>query len=351
MAVGNIQNMGNIAKEHLVGKNLEELQELSQHQGMPRFTAKQLARWLYTRRVSDIADMTDISKQHRAMLLEQYDVGYYAPCDAMKSVDGTVKYLFSVGATSGVETVYIPDKERATLCVSSQVGCKMNCYFCMTGKQGFTRNLTAHEIINQVVSVPESEKLTNLVFMGMGEPLDNVEALLQSIRILTEPWGMGWSPHRITVSTIGYKPGLRRFLDECGCHLAVSLHAPSPEQRAEVMPVEKSFPIRELLSLLREYDWTRQRRLSFEYIIFKGYNDSMAHADALVRLLGGLPCRVNLIRFHAIPGVDLYPAEASVMERFRDRLNSRGVTATIRASRGEDIYAACGMLSTSSKNS
>lgn len=351
MAVGNIQNMGNIAKEHLVGKNLEELQELSQHQGMPRFAAKQLARWLYTRRVSDIADMTDISKQHRAMLSEQYDVGYYAPCDAMKSVDGTVKYLFSVGATSGVETVYIPDKERATLCVSSQVGCKMNCYFCMTGKQGFTRNLTAHEIINQVVSVPESEKLTNLVFMGMGEPLDNVEALLQSIRILTEPWGMGWSPHRITVSTIGYKPGLRRFLDECGCHLAVSLHAPSPEQRAEVMPVEKSFPIRELLSLLREYDWTRQRRLSFEYIIFKGYNDSMAHADALVRLLGGLPCRVNLIRFHAIPGVDLYPAEASVMERFRDRLNSRGVTATIRASRGEDIYAACGMLSTSSKNS
>ncbi len=341
--------MENSVKEHLAGMSLDALQALVQQQGMPRFAAKQLARWLYIRRVRDIADMTDVSKLHRTALAEKYDVGYYAPCEAMQSVDGTVKYLFAAGTTHGVESVYIPDKERATLCVSSQVGCKMNCYFCMTGKQGFTRNLTAHEIINQVVSIPESEKLTNIVFMGMGEPLDNVDALLQSIRILTEPWGMGWSPHRITVSTIGYRPGLRRFLDECGCHLAVSLHAPSSEQRAEVMPVEKSFPIHDLLTLLREYDWTHQRRLSFEYIIFKGYNDSLAHADALVRLLSGLPCRVNLIRFHAIPGVELYPAEASVMERFRDRLNSRGVTATIRASRGEDIYAACGMLSTASK--
>lgn len=161
--------------------------------------------------------------------------------------------------------------------------------------------------------------------------------------------GYGVEPPSYYRVTIGYRPGLRRFLDECGCHLAVSLHAPSSEQRAEVMPVEKSFPIHDLLALLREYDWTHQRRLSFEYIIFKGYNDSLAHADALVRLLSGLPCRVNLIRFHAIPGVELYPAEASVMERFRDRLNSRGVTATIRASRGEDIYAACGMLSTASK--
>ena len=336
-------------KQHLVGKTLEELQLVADACGMPRFAAKQMAQWLYVRRVTEIDAMTNISKAHRARLAETYDVGYYPPKHAMQSVDGTAKYLYDVGATSGVEAVYIPDRERATLCVSSQVGCKMNCYFCMTGKQGFTRNLTAHEIINQIVSVPRSETLTNLVFMGMGEPLDNLEELLKALRILTEPWGMAWSPRRITVSTIGYKPSLRRFIEECNCHLALSLHAPYPEQRGEVMPVEKAFPITELLAMLREYDWSHQRRLSFEYIVFRDYNDSLRHADALVRLLSGLPCRINLIRFHAIPGVDLKTSDISVIEAFRDRLNEKGVTATIRASRGEDIFAACGMLSTAAK--
>lgn len=338
-------------KEYLVGKTIEELQEVTARCGMPRYAAKQLAQWLYVHRVSTIDEMTNISKAHRMRLSEAYDVGYYPPKHAMQSVDGTAKYLYDVGATSGVEAVYIPDRERATLCVSSQVGCKMNCYFCMTGKQGFTRNLTSHEIINQIVSVPRSDTLTNLVFMGMGEPLDNIEELLKALRILTEEWGMAWSPRRITVSTIGYRPALRRFIEESECHLALSLHAPYPEQRGEVMPVEKSFPIRELLSILREYDWSRQRRLSFEYIVFRDYNDSLQHADALVKLLGGLPCLVNLIRFHAIPGVDLKTSDMSRIEAFRDRLNERGVTATIRASRGEDIFAACGMLSTAAKKS
>ncbi|MBQ8564655.1 MAG: 23S rRNA (adenine(2503)-C(2))-methyltransferase RlmN [Bacteroidaceae bacterium] len=336
-------------KQHLVGKTLEELQAVAAACGMPRFAARQLAQWIYVRRVNSIDEMTNISKAHRILLAESYDVGYYQPKEAMKSVDGTVKYLYDVGVTCGVETVYIPDRQRATLCVSSQVGCKMNCYFCMTGKQGFTRNLTAHEIINQIVSVEDSDTLTNLVFMGMGEPLDNLDELLKALRILTEEWGMAWSPRRITVSTVGYRPGLRRFIEESECHLALSLHAPYPEQRAEVMPVEKSFPVKELLALFREYDWSRQRRLSFEYIVFRGYNDSLEHADALVKLLGGLPCRVNLIRFHAIPGVDLETSDMQRIEAFRDRLNERGVTATIRASRGEDIFAACGMLSTAEK--
>ena len=336
-------------KQHLVGKTLEELQAVAAACGMPRFAARQLAQWIYVRRVNSIDEMTNISKAHRKLLAESYDVGYYQPKEAMKSVDGTVKYLYDVGVTCGVETVYIPDRQRATLCVSSQVGCKMNCYFCMTGKQGFTRNLTAHEIINQIVSVEDSDTLTNLVFMGMGEPLDNLDELLKALRILTEEWGMAWSPRRITVSTVGYRPGLRRFIEESECHLALSLHAPYPEQRAEVMPVEKTFPVKELLALFREYDWSRQRRLSFEYIVFRGYNDSLEHADALVKLLGGLPCRVNLIRFHAIPGVDLETSDMQRIEAFRDRLNERGVTATIRASRGEDIFAACGMLSTAEK--
>lgn len=336
-------------KQHLVGKTLEELQEVATACGMPRFAAKQMAQWLYRHRVNDIEEMTNISKKHREVLAQSYDVGYYPPKHAMQSVDGTAKYLYDVGATSGVEAVYIPDKQRATLCVSSQVGCKMNCYFCMTGKQGFTRNLTSHEIINQIISVPQSDTLTNLVFMGMGEPLDNLDELLKALRILTEEWGMAWSPRRITVSTIGYRPGLQRFIEECDCHLALSLHAPYSEQRQEIMPVERAFPIRELFTLLRKYDWSHQRRLSFEYIVFHDYNDSMQHADALVKLLGGIPCLINLIRFHAIPGVDLKTSDMSRIEAFRDRLNARGVTATIRASRGEDIFAACGMLSTAKK--
>ncbi len=337
-------------KQHLVGKTLEELQAIAAECGMPRFAAQQIAQWLYRHRVNDIEDMTNISKKHRELLAERYDVGYYQPSHSMQSVDGTAKYLYDVGATSGVEAVYIPDKQRATLCVSSQVGCKMNCYFCMTGKQGFTRNLTSHEIINQIVSVPQSETLTNLVFMGMGEPLDNLDELLKVLRILTEDWGMAWSPRRITVSTIGYLPALQRFIEECDCHLAISLHAPYPEQRRSIMPVEKAFPIRDIFTLLRNYDWSHQRRLSFEYIVFHDYNDSMQHADALVKLLGGIPCLINLIRFHAIPGVDLETSDMARIEAFRDRLNARGVTATIRASRGEDIFAACGMLSTAKKD-
>lgn len=336
-------------KQFLAGKTLEELQAIAESYGMPHFTAKQIAQWLYIRRVTDIDAMTNISKVHRNCLKRDYEVGYYPPKQTVSSTDGTVKYLFDVGATSGIEAVYIPDKERATLCVSSQVGCKMNCRFCMTGKQGFTRNLTAHEIVNQIVSIPQSESLTNLVFMGMGEPLDNLDELLKALRILTEAWGMAWSPRRITVSTIGYQPGLQRFIEETECHLALSLHAPYPDQRSEVMPVEKAFPMRNILSFLKQYDWSHQRRLSFEYIVFRNYNDSVKHADALVRLLDGLPCRVNLIRFHAIPGVNLCTSDLSVMEAFRDRLNRHGVIATIRASRGEDIFAACGMLSTASK--
>lgn len=337
-------------KQHLVGKTLEELQVVVAECGMPSFAAKQIAQWIYVHRVRDIDAMTNISKKHRELLAQSYDVGYYEPKHSMVSIDGTAKYLYDVGSTSGVEAVYIPDRQRATLCVSSQVGCKMNCYFCMTGKQGFTRNLASHEIINQIVSIPQSDTLTNLVFMGMGEPLDNIEELLRAISVLTAPWGMAWSPRRITVSSIGYKPALQRFIEECDCHLAISLHAPNPVQRAEIMPVEKAYPIRELFELLRKYDWSRQRRLSFEYIVFHDYNDSLEHADALVRLLGGIPCLVNLIRFHAIPGVDLKTSDMSRIEAFRDRLNARGVTATIRASRGEDIFAACGMLSTAKKN-
>lgn len=326
--------------------SLVELQSLVKRLGMPGFTAAQIASWLYGRRVATIDEMTNLSLKNRELLKQNYEVGAAAPVDEMRSVDGTVKYLYKVGDNHFVEAVYIPDGDRATLCVSSQVGCKMNCKFCMTGKQGFTASLTANQIINQIHSLPEHDKLTNVVMMGMGEPLDNLDEVLKALDILTAPYGYAWSPKRITLSTVGLRKGLQRFIEESDCHLAVSLHSPVPAQRSELMPAEKAFSITEVVDLLKNYNFSKQRRLSFEYIVFKGLNDSQVYAKELLKLLRGLDCRVNLIRFHAIPGVDLEGADMDTMTRFRDYLTSHGLFTTIRSSRGEDIFAACGMLST-----
>ena len=335
-----------VEKKKLLGMTLAELQQVAAEVGLPGYTAKQMADWLYKKHVTEVSEMTNVALAKRSALAERYEVGAYPPAMAQRSVDGTIKYLYAAGEGHFVESVYIPTEDRATLCVSSQVGCKMNCLFCMTGKQGFSANLTANQILNQIQSLPERESLTNLVFMGMGEPLDNVNELFKVLEILTAPWGYGWSPKRITVSTVGAMKGLRRFLEESECHLAFSLHSPYPEERLSLMPVEKAFPAQEVIDLIRHYDFTHQRRVSFEYIVFKGLNDDLKHADALARLLRQIPCRVNLIRFHAIPNVPLQTSDMARMEAFRDRLNAKGVVCTIRASRGEDIFAACGMLST-----
>lgn len=330
----------------LLGKTLSELQHIAVSLGLPRFAGKQLAEWLYQKHVRSIDSMTNLSLDARRRLKEEYEIGATDPVQEMRSSDGTVKYLFRTPEGDYVESVYIPDADRATLCVSSQVGCKMNCKFCMTGKQGYTTNLTASQILNQIYSVPQSETLTNIVFMGMGEPFDNLDAVLHALEILTAGYGYAWSPKRITVSTVGLRKGLERFLEATDCHLAVSLHAPFPALRRELMPAEKSFSMLDMLETLRKYDFSKQRRLSFEYIVFKGLNDSIPYAKELVRQLRGLECRVNLIRFHAIPGVNLEGASMEQMLAFRDYLTGHGVFATIRASRGEDIFAACGMLST-----
>ena len=330
-------------KRTLVGKNLSELKQLSQELGMPAFAGKQMCEWIYQKRVADFSDMTNISKQNREKLSKECEVGVIPPIHQVVSSDGTEKYLFRLHDGHTIETVYIPDRERATLCVSSQVGCKMNCLFCMTGKQGFQRNLTPAEIMNQILAVPHSEQLTNIVFMGMGEPTDNLDSVLTVIDILTAAWGLAWSPKRITLSTVGIRKGVKRFLDESKCHLAVSLHAPDG-RRARYMPAEKAFPISDMIAMLREYDFSHQRRLSFEYIMLREVNDSLEDAAKLSELLKGLDCRVNLIRYHAIPGISLQSSSDAVIEAFRDELNKRGVVATIRASRGEDVSAACGML-------
>lgn len=311
---------------------------------MPRFAAKQMARWLYVKKVTDIDQMTDLSKKARELLAQSYCIGREKPIECLRSSDGTAKYIFKGVPGRNVEAVMIPDKERATLCVSCQAGCRMNCAFCMTGRNGFNGHLTAADIMNQILSIDESDALTNIVFMGMGEPTDNLDAVMDCLEILTAPWGMAWSPKRITVSTIGNIPGLRRLLDSTKVHIAVSVHNPFAEDRLKIMPVEKAWPVAEVMQLLRGYDFTGQRRLSVEYTMWRGINDTPRHSRALARLLKGTAARVNLIRFHPVPGFDATTSPADTMTAFRDTLNSLGVTATIRASRGEDIMAACGML-------
>ena len=341
-------------KERLLGKDPDELRAVAEEAGLPRFAASQIAQWLYVKKVRSIEEMTNLSKAGRAALSEKYEVGCTGYDMVHRSVDGTRKYLFPVGGQAGgsdrtlersvVEAVMIPDGDRATLCVSSQSGCRMGCRFCMTGRQGFHGNLHVADIISQFIAIDESDSLTNAVFMGMGEPLDNYANVSKAIRVLVSDWGFGWSPKRITISTIGVLPVLRRYLDESRCHLAVSLHSPFSEERLSIMPVEKAWPIEAVVDLIRQYDFTGQRRVSFEYTMFEGFNDDKRHADALVRLLKGLECRVNLIRFHQIPDFPYRSSSDAVIAAFRDRLNNAGTVATVRASRGEDIFAACGML-------
>ncbi|MDH6312272.1 23S rRNA (adenine2503-C2)-methyltransferase [Parabacteroides sp. PFB2-10] len=337
-------------KKALLGMTLDELSKVAREFDMPSFAARQMADWLYKKRVLSISDMTNLPKAKRLLLEEEYEVGASLPVESMHSKDGTIKYLYAVASGNFIESVYIPSDDRATLCVSSQVGCKMNCRFCMTGKQGFSANLSAAEILNQIQSLPEYERLTNIVFMGMGEPLDNTDELFKVLEILTAPYGYAWSPKRITVSTIGVAKGLERFLADSDCHLAVSLHSPYPAERLGLMPVEKAFPMQDVLRKIKAYDFSHQRRVSFEYIVFKGLNDTRQHALELAKLLHGIPCRVNLIRFHAIPGESFETSDLGQMELFRDTLNANGVVCTIRSSRGEDIMAACGLLSTTKKN-
>ena len=337
--------------ETLYGKTPEQLAAVCAELGMPRFAAKQLARWLYAKHVEDPMRMSDIAAAHRAKLAERFRPAFTPPARITESADGTKKYLYRTQQGAWIESAYIPDGERATLCVSSQAGCRMGCRFCATGRQGLQQSLTAAEILNQAVSLPERDKLTNLVFMGMGEPLDNTDEVLRALEIITAEWGFGCAVRTISIrilifATAGVVPELRRFLDATKVHLAVSLHNPFHEERMEIMPVERAWPIAEVAAILREYDFTHQRRVSFEYIVMSGLNDSPRHIRELTRLLNGIKCRINLIRFHRIPDSPYFSPGDEAMVRFRDALTARGIQTTIRASRGEDIQAACGLLST-----
>lgn len=333
-------------KEALLGKTLEELQEITVSLGLPRFTATQLADWIYKKKVADFVEMSNLSKKARELLSEKYSIGSIDHTQVEESVDGTKKYLFPSGKNNFIEAAYIPEEKRNTLCISSQAGCKMGCLFCMTGKQGFQANLSPLEIINQLWNLPERDEVSNLVFMGMGEPFDNMDKLMKALEIITAPWGMEMSPKRITVSTIGIIPAMSRFIEESECHLAVSLHTPFDEERKQIMPIESVYPLEEIFSMLKSFDFPRQRKISFEYIMFKGFNDSRRHVNELVRLMHGLKAKINLIRFHPVPDTPLEGSDDQAIQEFKDALNAKGVTTTLRASRGLDIAAACGLLST-----
>ncbi|WP_346862637.1 23S rRNA (adenine(2503)-C(2))-methyltransferase RlmN [uncultured Draconibacterium sp.] len=333
-------------KESLFGKTLSELQEMVVELGLLKFTAKQITDWLYKKQISSIDEMSNLSLKARELLNEKYEFGLTAYTKVQASVDGTKKYLFPTIQNKFIETAMIPERDRKTVCVSSQVGCKMGCLFCFTAKQGFQGHLSAGEIVNQIRSIDEVEDVSNIVYMGMGEPFDNLDEVLKSLEILTSEWGFAMSPRRITVSTIGIIPGMLTFLEKSDAHLAVSLHTPFHEERQKIMPIQVAYPIEEVIEEIKSWDFGRQRRVSFEYILFEGLNDTPAHVGELVRLLDGLKCRINLIRFHPVPGTPLKsPGEKTILQ-FKEKLNNKGILTTIRASRGEDIYAACGLLST-----
>lgn len=331
-------------KENLFGKTMANLKEISGNFGLPAYTPGQIANWLYKKNATSCDQMTNLSLDTRKKLDEKFTVERNSPISAEKSIDGTVKYLFPVTGDKFIESVLIPENDRNTLCISTQAGCRMGCVFCMTGKQGFHGNLTSGEILNQIFSLPGNPSLSNIVLMGMGEPLDNIDNVLIALEIMTSEYGLAMSPSRITVSTTGLLPALEKFLANSKCHLAISLNSPFEDERRRLMPVEKAHPVKKITDFLRDQNITGQQRLSFEYIMFKGVNDTPTHVKGLTRLLNGLRCRINLIHYHKLPDGQLEPSDDKTMQWFKDKLNEKGILTTIRISRGYDIKAACGML-------
>ncbi len=331
-------------KTYLLGKTRAELGEIAQSLGEPRYRGDQLYHWLYAKRARTIAQMSTLSATFRERLRESGDGGWRNPARVDESSDGTKKYLFPTRHGAHVEAAMIPDQKRITLCLSTQVGCRRGCSFCQTARQGFQGNLEAGEILNQFHSLPEREYVTNIVYMGMGEPLDNLDATLTSLNIFADPDGYGLGRSRITLSTVGIHPALVQFLDRSNVNLAVSLHSPYTEERRQIMPVENANPIETTVRILRERREDKVRKVSFEYTMFAGVNDSDRHVDGIARLLNGLSVRINLIPYHSIPGTPLAPCDRDTMLRFRDRLRTKGFPTFIRATRGQDINAACGLL-------
>jgi 23S rRNA (adenine2503-C2)-methyltransferase len=340
-------------KINLLGMSQGMLERFFAEWGEKPFRARQVMRWVYQRGVTDFDDMTDLSKKLRERLQAEAKIALPAVQSRHDSGDGTVKWLFASGSGQAVETVFIPEPGRGTLCISSQVGCALDCQFCATGAQGFNRNLTSAEIIGQVwyanQELPRRDNgdpaITNVVFMGMGEPLANYRAVVPVLKLLISDWAFGLSRRRVTVSTSGIVPLIDRLGDECNVSLAVSLHAPNDALRDEIVPINKLHPVATLLEACWSYAAKRANRfITFEYVMLRGVNDSLGHADELVELLRDRPAKVNLIPFNPFPGSRYKRSSADTIEHFQNRLRQRGLVATTRRTRGDDIDAACGQL-------
>ena len=340
-------------KLNLLGMRQHALESFFAEKGERSFRARQVLQWIHQRRITDFDLMTDLPKSLRETLELVAKVEIPITIAENKSADGTIKWLFESGAGQAVETVFIPESGRGTLCISSQVGCALDCAFCATGAQGFNRNLTAAEIIGQVWHANEvlpprangEPAVTNIVFMGMGEPLANYRSVLPVLDLLLSDFAYGLSRRRVTISTSGLVPNIERLGDECNVSLAVSLHAPNDELRDRLVPINKVHPIEELLDCCWRYAAKHSNRfITFEYVMLGGVNDSLAHADELYGLLQDRPAKVNLIPFNSFAGNDFTRSDRACITRFQDRLRQKGLVTTTRKTRGEDIDAACGQL-------
>lgn len=316
--------------------------------GLKSYAADQVFQWIHQKRAVSFDAMSNLSGEARQKLAASFRLGTIEVADVKHSVDGTCLFLFRLNDGKQIEAVYIPSEKRKTLCLSTQVGCAMACDFCRTGKMGLMRNLTQGEILEQVASIqncfPE-EKITNLVFMGMGEPMANLQNLMPAIEILLDDNGFGFSRRRITVSTVGLVPKMFDYLRyDFAPKLAISLHAPNDALRSRIVPINDRYPLAELMRFCRDYKKSHKFRITFEYVMLREVNDRPEHIEELIRLLEGIPTKINLIPFNSFPGVDYQSSTPETMQTWVDRLMQAGIQTNIRASRGRDILAACGQL-------
>jgi 23S rRNA (adenine2503-C2)-methyltransferase len=339
----------NMVIPSLCGLTSDEIFRLIEPSGYTHAHAVSVANNLYKSVTSDFIQFTKIPLKLKSLLAEKTESGIFSPVHSVTSADNSVKYLFRTKEGKEFETVYIPDKKRHTVCVSTQSGCRMGCTFCVTGRYGFRGNLTAGEIVNQIISIPVADKITHVVFMGMGEPMDNLENVLKACQIINAEWGLTISSRRITVSTVGIMPAVEKFLQECDCNLTISLYSPFREERKKVIPAETKYPVRNAINLMKNYQIKNKQRFSLAYVMVDGVNDTEAHLEEIKSVLKGSAIRVNLLPYHH--GVDDTNKSSSAerMQYFKHNLVISGISASIRKSRGLDIFAACGLLATGLK--
>jgi 23S rRNA (adenine2503-C2)-methyltransferase len=333
-----------LKNNYLSGKSYSEIAAILEESGFTDIPAEKITYWIYRRRIKDFLEADNIPMELRKYLCNNYSSGFYEPFREIRSGDLSIKYLFNTRTGSPVESVFIPDEKRKTICISSQAGCRMACDFCNTGMMGFRGNLEPDEIINQVASVMDRSQISHVVYMGMGEPLDNYMNVLKSLDILTAQWGFALSPRNITVSTIGVKPYLDYFLQETRCNLAVSIHTPFDEERDRLIPAAVKYSVRELIDMICSYQWVKNRRVTFQYVMIKGINDTDRHLSELVRILKETPVRINLMSYHSPEGSIMQSSPIDIQWHFKRHLIMNGISASIRKSRGQDIGAACGLL-------